>query len=104
MELVPFIDIDSNADNIRGEKTLETLTEVFAYLIEKELTKRQKEIVKLYLCKGKKQCEISEMLNISQPTISHVLHTAMDKLQKYMFYCEKALNVYCDLQIREVLK
>lgn len=93
MELVPFIDLD----NIRNKKTLDTLIEVFAYLIEKELTKRQREIVKLYLCEGKKQCEISEMLNISQPTTSNVLHTAMDKLQKYMFYCERALNIYSDL-------
>lgn len=90
IEVIPFF----NMVDMSNKELVEALTKMLIRLIDEQLTKRQKQVMKLYLFEEKKQCEIASILNLSQPTVSRTYSVAMDKLQRYMFYCNRSIESY----------
>ncbi len=70
------------------ERRLERLRKKIKWHISHSLSKRQKEVIRLYML-GKKEREIGEILGIKQQVVHIYKWRAIKKLQRYL-----ALEVY----------
>ena len=65
---------------------IERLKKMVALIIKQELTKRQKQILKLYFIDNFKYCEIAKMLNVNKSTISRTKDRAFKSIEKILKY------------------
>ena len=73
------------------EKPQNAAASLMAEALDRELTPRQKEMVRLYYTEGRKMCEIAEILGVNPSTVTRTLQTARAKLEAALGYVGKIL-------------
>ena len=89
----------TNDDNYDKEKAMQKALEVVLPMVmDNYLTPKERICIKYKYELNKTQCEIAEMLRISQPTVSRCINNAKDKLNDILKYTfcgvTVALNEY----------
>lgn len=90
---------------IQNESTndlqIKALMLIMPEIIKSELTPRQCEVLDLIMFKEFNQTQAANLLGLSQPTISRAYHSAICKLRKYLYFCNKCIKKYSQLKETE---
>lgn len=86
--------IDELCDNSVDEQkaTSIAISGTLKLILEKELTKRQYECIKLFYFDGLSQTEIAQRLMINQSTVCRHLRSAKSIINKILTYCYYSVN------------
>ena len=81
-------------DDITDEQTATSfaLKKAVAVILERELTKRQRECLKLFYLEDMTQEEIAKHLKLNQSTVSRHLVSAKRICEKILSYCYYSVN------------
>ena len=82
--------IDENFDMQAAKK--KAFTSVLPFILENELTQKQRICFEYKYLKNKNQEEIANLLKLTQPTVSRHISIAKDTVNKYLKYCYLALS------------
>ncbi len=73
------------------EKPENTVAAMVAEALDRELTPRQKEMVKMYYIDQLKMCHIARELGVNPSTVTRTLQQARAKLEAALGYCGRIL-------------
>ncbi len=75
-----------------NKATISALKAVMPQVIQRELTEKQRRCLELRFGRLMSQQEIADELNLSQPTVSRHLKSAVSTLSNRLYYCKSALS------------
>lgn len=88
-----FVNCETDDKEFNCNKaTISALREVMPQVIQRELTEKQRKCLELRFGELMSQREIAEKLDLSQPTVSRHLKSAMRTLSNRLYYCKSALS------------
>ena len=79
--------------SVGRSRALEAARKVLGQAMERELTGRQLECVRLYYFEGCKQEEIARLLGVSKPTVCRHLQKARTRLERALSYAVAAAKI-----------
>lgn len=87
-------------DECRNDNTnhIKALLLIQNEMLEQVLSPKQKEIVGLVVMQGRTQTEVAKLFNVSKSTICREVKKSLSILKTNLFFCDKALKFYENLE------
>lgn len=79
---------------LTGNTAYDVSNKMIYYIIDTQLSNRQREVLYLHYRYDLNQTEIAKKLNISQPTVSRHFHNGKKKLGEMMNIVQKTIDTY----------